>query len=73
MKRKRKDTCLFCNSRSCYERVLSTDGGQTYDEIACHDHIQCLYKHSDKAAPNVMKCFISSTGKHKRGEYFNPN
>lgn len=67
--KKRTDECLFCKKRSCYERVVSSkDEGETYDEIACEDHIDDLYKHSDEHAPGVMKYFISSTGKFKRGD-----
>ena len=68
--KKRKDECLFCTSRSCYERVVSSDNGQTYDEISCQDHIKDLHKHSDDAAPGVMKHFISSTGRMQRGTAF---
>lgn len=68
---KRIDECLFCKSRSCRERVVSSkDGGKCYDEIACYKHGQDLYKHSDEVAPHIMKYFISSTGKCKRGELF---
>lgn len=67
--KKRKDECLFCKSRSCYERVVSfEDKGQTYDEIACRNHVKELHKHSDEKLPKVMKIFSSSTGKQKRGE-----
>lgn len=67
--RKRKDECLFCAKRSCYERVVSSeDGGQTYDEIACTRHVSELYKHSDEKAPKVMKHFISSTNRQRRGD-----
>ena len=70
--KKRKDECLFCTSRSCYERVVSSeDDGQTYDEISCDKHIKDLHKDSDNRAPGIMKYFISSTGKQKRGEKFN--
>jgi len=66
--RKRKDECLFCTSRSCFERVVSSgDNGQLYDEIACPEHVKDMYKHSDRKAPKVMKHFISSTGRQKRG------
>ena len=70
---KRKDQCLFCKRRKCYERVVSIDGGKTYDEIACPDHVEQLHKHSDKHAPNIIKHFISSTAPHARGEYWTPN
>lgn len=66
---KRIDECLFCTSRSCYERIVSSeDVGQAYDEIACLRHIEKLRKHSDETAPNVMKIFNSSTGKQNRKE-----
>lgn len=63
----RKDECLFCKSRSCYDRVVAVDG--SYDEIACLDHIRKLNKHSDAAAPDVLKHFISSSAKQKRGQH----
>jgi hypothetical protein len=66
-KNRRVDQCLFCNRRACYERVVSSrDNGAAYDEVACLDHIKELHKHSDRL-PGVMKHFISSTGKQKRG------
>lgn len=68
-----KDECLFCKRRKCYERVMSTDNGRTYDEIACIDHVEKLYKHSDETAPGIMKYFISSTTPHKRGQHWTPN
>lgn len=68
---KRKDECLFCSKRKCYERVVSSDGGKTYDEISCPDHLKDLHRHSDLQAPGVMKHFISSTAPHKRGDMFN--
>ena len=67
---KRSDECLFCTKRKCHERVVSTDGGWTYDEVACMDHVIMLHHHSDKAAPGVRKHFISSTGNQKRGVPF---
>lgn len=70
-KSKRIYECLFCTRRSCYERVVSTDDGNTYDEIACIDHVRDLHKHSDALAPKIMKRFISSTRKQKRGDKFN--
>ena len=69
--KKRKDECLFCTSRSCYERVVSAeDDGKIYDEIACIKHVKGLHKHSDEKAPGVKKNFISCTGRLKRGEPF---
>jgi len=67
--KKRKDECLFCTSRSCYERVVSSqDKAQLYDEVACNKHIKDLHKHSDEIAPKIIKYFNSSTGKQKRGD-----
>jgi len=60
---KATNECLFCGSRFCYERVVSSqDNGATYDEVSCHRHIKELHKHSDEKAPGVMKSFVSSTG-----------
>lgn len=71
--KKRKDECLVCKKRKCYERVVSSDdNGKTYDEIACFAHIFNLHKHSDITAPGVIKYFISSCGKQIRGEVFKP-
>jgi len=72
MAKKRKDECLFCNSRSCYTRILRKDE-PVYDEIACSKHISELEKHSDKALGiknGIMRNYISSTGKMKRGEAY---
>lgn len=66
---KRKDECLFCKSRKCGERVVSVDDkGKTYDEISCEKHADDMNKDSDIKAPKVMKLFISSTGRLKRGD-----
>ena len=67
--RKHKDECKFCESRICYERVLSEDR-TTYDEIACVDHMIELYRHSDGFG--VKKYFISSDNKQSRGDIFKP-
>lgn len=65
----RKDQCLFCTSRRCHSRVVSSqDNGKTFDEVACSKHASQLDMHSDKTAPKVMKLFISGTGTYKRGE-----
>lgn len=57
---KATNECLFCGSRFCYERVVSIyDNGATYDEVACRNHIEELYKDSDEKAPKVMKSFIT--------------
>lgn len=64
---KRKDECIACSRRACYERVVSTDGGKAYDEVSCVEHVQYLHKDSDAKAPGIRKHFICSTGKQKRG------
>ena len=65
----RKDQCFKCNSRGCYCRVVSSeDDGLSFDEVACINHVEELYRHSDEVLPDVMKYFISSTGKLKRGD-----
>lgn len=58
--KKRKDECLFCSSRSCCERVVSTDGGKTYDEVACATHVKALHHDSDAKAPGVMKTLFQA-------------
>lgn len=63
---KRKDECLCCTSRRCFERVVDVSG-KTYDEVACMSHVKDLHKHSDVIAPGVVKRFISSSSKQKRG------
>ena len=65
---KRKDECLFCTSRNCFERVVSTDNGNTYDEISCIKHTKDLYKDADSKSTKIMKNVISSTGRQKRGQ-----
>jgi len=65
----RKDQCLFCKSRKCSNRIVSSeDNGKVYDEIACDRHGRDLDSHSDLKAPKVMKLFISGTGSLERGE-----
>ena len=63
---KRKNECLFCTSRKCYDRIV-TKGG-TYDEVACRKHSNGLYDHAGLTAPGVLKRFISSTGPLSRGD-----
>ena len=64
----RKNQCLFCTSRKCSTRIVSTeDNGKIYDEVACNKHSAQLHSHSDKFAPKIAKLFISSTGYLKRG------
>jgi hypothetical protein len=66
---KRKDECLFCSSRSCKERIVtSTDKGKAYDEIACIKYVKDLYAHSDKTVPGTERIFRSSTGNQRRGD-----
>lgn len=70
----RKNQCLFCTSRKCNTRIVSTDdNGKTYDEVACCKHSADLHKHSDTVAPKVMKLFMSSTGVLKKGEDISAN
>lgn len=70
---KRKDECLCCSKRACYERVVSVDG-KIYDEVSCLDHVKDLHKHSDASAKGIEKNFISSTGRQKRGvQFMTPN
>jgi hypothetical protein len=70
--KKRSDACLFCSRRNCFNRIVSSkDNGKTYDEVACWKHISDVEKHSDQTAPGIMKFFISSTGKQKRGADYN--
>ena len=70
---KRSDECFACKRRACYERVVSPDGGKEFDEVACQGHAHDLHKYAENSAPKVMKYFISSTGKQKRGVMFTPN
>ena len=64
----RKDQCLFCNSRKCNTRIVSTtDNVITYDEVACNKHILLLEKNADQAVPKVIKLYQSRTSKLKRG------
>lgn len=68
--KKRTDECLFCVSRSCYERVYSAMTAHPYDEVACLFHIKQLHAHSDEALPGISKHFISSSSRMKRGVPF---
>ena len=43
---KRKDECLFCNSRTCHTRIVRLEYPR-YDEVACDKHIVELEKHCD--------------------------
>ncbi len=66
----RKDQCKFCNSRSCYTRIVRFEE-PFYDEVACSKHISDLEKHSDKTLGiknGIIRTHISSCGKLKRGE-----
>jgi hypothetical protein len=68
----RKDQCLFCGSRSCYERVVRIEE-PFYDEIACPKHVDDLHKHVGEKLGNeigVGRHYITSTGGLKRGEAF---
>lgn len=64
---KATNECLFCGSRFCYERVVSSqDNGKIYDEVACRSHVKDLHRHSDETAKGVMKFFISGNSIKKR-------
>ncbi len=66
----RKDQCKFCESRSCYTRIVRTEE-PVYDEVACGKHITNLEKHSDFVLGTnngIIRTHISSFGKQKRGE-----
>ncbi len=52
-----------------YSSEVAVDG-DSYDEIACEDHVQFLHRDSDLKAPGIKKYFISSTVKEKRGVEF---
>lgn len=62
---KSKRRCAFCNSRACYDRVVTKD--MSFDEVSCRKHITALYRLSDSRLPNVTKMFIMSTGYLERG------
>jgi hypothetical protein len=64
MATKRRDECIACTSRSCYERVWTDDG--SYDEVSCRRHINDLFRHSDRTIPGVMRHFATSTAKQRR-------
>jgi hypothetical protein len=65
---KRKDECLFCNSRSCYFQIYRFEE-PVYNEIACSKHITDLEKHSEKVLGTnngIKRTHLTSTGKLKR-------
>ena len=69
---KRKDECLFCGSRKCHTRIVRLEE-PSYDEVACHKHIEELEKHSDAVLGcknGIYRNHISSCGTRKlrRGE-----
>jgi len=69
-KRKRKDECQFCTSRSCSGQIYRVDYPY-YDEIYCDKHQQEAFEASDKVlgvGNGIYRTFKSSTGKLKRGE-----
>lgn len=62
-----KHKCLFCNSKKCHYRVVTTDdNGASYDEVACDKHILDLEKHSDETVPGSMRLFMSSSDRLER-------
>ena len=73
MVKKRKDECLFCSKKSCYNRIVRL-AEPKYDEIACGNHILELEKHSDEALGvknGIMRYHISGTSKQCRGKILN--
>lgn len=70
--KKRKDECLFCNSRKCSYPVYRRDVPM-YDEIACDKHAKDLNIHSDKVLGvhnGILRNYVSGTGQYKRGEVY---
>lgn len=64
----RKDQCLFCFSRKCNHRVISSDDkGKSYDEISCRRHRGDLYRHADENYKG-MKTYMETTGSYCRGD-----
>ncbi len=68
----RKDECLFCSSRRCTHRVVSSDikdfpWSREYDEIACRKHMRDLYKHADLNCKGT-KIYMETTGRYCRGD-----
>ena len=64
----RKDQCLFCFSRKCNHRVISSDDkGKAYDEISCRRHREDLYRHADENYKG-MKTYMETTGSYCRGD-----
>ena len=63
----RKDQCLFCYSRKCNHRVISSDDkGKSYDEISCWRHREDLYRHANENY-KPMKTYMETTGSYCRG------
>jgi len=68
---KRKDECLFCNSRKCYTQIYreADEMGPAYNEIACSKHVEELGKHSDEVLGShngVMRVYVSSSSRLTR-------
>lgn len=64
----RKDQCLFCSSRKCNHRVVSSDDqGKTLDEISCSRHKLHLYTYADENYKG-MKIYMETTGSYCRGD-----
>lgn len=63
----RKDKCLFCGSRACKVRIVSSD--KSYDEISCMRHKEKLREHAYKSIPKDMELtYKETTGSQQRGE-----
>ena len=64
----RKNQCLFCSTRKCNHRVVSSDDkGKSYDEISCRRHRKDLLRHSDENYKG-MKIYMETTGSYCRGD-----
>ena len=67
---KRSDACLICDRRKCRTRVVRLEE-PFYDEIACDEHQNALYLHSDDilgVGSGLDRHYISSTGNLRRGD-----
>lgn len=65
---KRHNECVFCTSRKCHEHIYTTnDKGAQFNEVACRNHVEELYKLSGEKIPKgVIRMMSSSTGELSR-------
>lgn len=70
-KRKNKNECQFCKSRSCYKQIYR-DEFPFYDEVYCDQHCNEAEEESNRvlggAGSKVFRTYRSSTGKLRRGD-----